>query len=433
MTVPRRAFLGGVTTVGATSIAGCVGLLDDEAGTDQPRFDPEEYLALIDDPVVRVTRPFAVDPAESTVRDGIGRTEMLLTVVEDDLDADAVPNERVRDRLQREADRAAERMAELDPTDSQFGTIQSLDRAQSGARFAAAGTQASTGAISTTELDSEASQIANQLGDIKATWEYVADTFPTAVLVHGRLERNHHAATASLERDPEEPRESTLGVAERAEHVESARVRTAAIEELLDRYHDGIESTRDPVALETALDRARTTIEDHDLPSIDDDPETLIPEDVQGTTAERLLQRTMVFEEPVLDRLEDDVAVGSIASAILSAFDYEVRIRVADALKAAVEDERYHSIEGISDVERVREDATRWATDPPVDPSQPTMFGDYTTRTINALARVDRDLAMEADRSRTLRLDTELIRYLDIGYRFVEFEGAVETAEAWFG
>jgi len=351
---------GVLAAAGMSAVAGCSSV-DSIAGGgnasirgyDLPDVDTES----VPDPVVAPSVPVAIDPAYfAASRD---RATELLAELPTPLGPTAVPNGHVRAHLTDAADTATDYLDDARTARTDLVALQALRGAREHARYAAAGWAVADRGLSPGPLQRAHQQVVTAAQSMRDEHAYVGADPVRAVLVHARIERWLDRAA-----DTDQPRTRDEGelltVAEWGETVEAARAQLADAGHLDAQY--AASRPDDAGTVEGTLTRAADTLAAdarsrrsnlppeptaeewglaervvHDLRrDLDRGPYRIDDADGPASAVVDLVARLARFR--ALDRVQERVDTGAVASAESAQAVRDARTAAYDALDAALAD-----------------------------------------------------------------------------------------------
>ena len=347
-TPTRRKFLVAAGT--ATALAGCseLGARSSDSAEEIPLTelpevpDPDESEPiLVDDIPIEIEREKLSESAT--------RVTDLLDTLPMPFGPDDVPNGHIRRELTEAAERATGHLDSARSAQTRLSALESLHRARSEARYAAAGWAFVEQDRTTTELRAEREETVDEASAFRSEYEYLGTDPVRAVVVHSHLrrtiERVFDARNPSNYGDPG----ALLTVAEWGEHAESARAHLEDSRYLSDRFEATLPA--DAGSLEETFDAAAESLTE----SLGRRRDELPPEPEE---AEELADRLRY-------RLRDDAAsgaknaddVGGPARTVLAATDALVGVLAYDRLQSRIDDGDRFQVETGEDVRAMRSGA----------------------------------------------------------------------------
>lgn len=238
---PSTTRRGVLAATGATLLAGCSGL-DGLQDRSEATISTAGLPDVTDDgesePVVVETVPVAIE--REVLAERAQRTNELLARLPLSFGPDDVPNGHVRERLVDAADDASSHVDDARSARSRLTALQSLRRARSHARYAAAGWAYVEDGTTVEDLQSEYETVARDADAFESDHTYLGEDAVEAVLVHARIEENLDRVSA--DGDPTSPVDTgeLLPVAEWGEHAEFARGLVDDSRYLYGRFSDSL-------------------------------------------------------------------------------------------------------------------------------------------------------------------------------------------------
>jgi hypothetical protein len=427
---PRRAFLSalGATTAtgGLAALAGCSTLSNDDS--QDVSFHAAELPDVDDDPVVAVGATYPMPVPRSHRQDAQIRANNALEDVPTPLDARRVPNGHVRQHL---ADAVSEARDHLDAAlrgSTPRGTLQSLRRARSRARYASAGWDAIEDGHTVAAFEHEVTDVTGRAVDARDAMTYVGTDHAPAVVVHASRERLLDAAE-SVSRDGSHEDVRVLHVAEFAEHVERATASladaTTIAERFRDQQPDDAGSLRSPI--ETARDTLREDVESAlaDLPG-EPDADSVGDADIENTLIQRVLYDLYYAasdENPATSRYGP-------ASAVLDGIRQLAAIRAYRTVRDRVSSGRRYEITGADTVQEAYTAAHDALVAAPRRSGAPGLARTALQYTASTVRLADERLAELSGELHVHDVDDSYERYVGHGAIAAATPAAVDTALA---
>lgn len=355
----RRAFL---SLVAASSLAGCSGPLP---GVESRTVDGRRLQELAGKDPVEVPETLPVSIEASFVDAQAARAREVLATVPAPFDREEIPNDAIRERLNRHAERAREALREVDDRPTPSERLGQAGLARADAREVQATWQAIDEDLTVEAVRGNREPIREDLEAFRSRWSYVGDDPVRALRIHAELERRVQGAhNWTTFRNPEGTiADGPFGVGEVASHLELARVDVAVATYLFDRFREALAHPRDlrrrfATARETLVDRVGDVA--GALPETDEDagPTSL----VEGKPAESaaLWALADIYDgarRTARDiRTEEETPTGP-ATAILEAGTALVYLRAFHALRSRIEKGETRPVQSASDVAALRRDA----------------------------------------------------------------------------
>jgi len=255
MTQPAATRRGLLATTGAALLAGCTG---GDTTDEPPTISPIRLHQFVDDDpelVVADSRPVNIDRAELAA--SAERVQSLLATLPLPFGADSVPNGHIRQRLTDAAREATDRVAEARTAPTRLAALNSLRRARSRARYAAAGWAFVADDQTATALETERNAAVSEAESIRADYRYLGTDPVSAALVHGLIE--HHLDDVIDHSAPSRGETSQLlTVAEWGEQAEAAQAHLDAVEHLSTQFESSLPAEAGSV--ESSLSAAVETL-----------------------------------------------------------------------------------------------------------------------------------------------------------------------------
>ncbi|MFW5939509.1 MAG: hypothetical protein ACOCSD_01305 [Halolamina sp.] len=336
----RRAMLAAAGTTLATALAGCTEL-GTFWGEKEVEYDESALAELPDDlPEVPDTTP--VHPTEEHVSTARDRIQSLL----DGTDVSRIPNEVVRDELDRAAGSARDALEDdEDDEPSRIDHLAGLTYSRSDAMFADAGLAAYDDDLTADDVESRRERRHREAESFLAEYSSIgpSDDPVVALAQHHTITEWGHTGVRMTEPDQYAEYENTvLHVAELAQDVEWGRAHTADARRLHEHYASTLDDPRDygdhfgSVAA-TLLEDVEAHAEQPDW----DELEREIDRDISNTAGESLLddllRRRWIDAQNTVERHDD----GRDAAAVVFAMRTLTADRALAAARTAVEDGEY--------------------------------------------------------------------------------------------
>lgn len=401
MTEPSTTRRGLLATTGAALVAGCTGsdTIDEQQTISAVRLS--RIVAEEPELVVASDRPVDIERSELTA--SAQRVQSLLATLPLPFGPESVPNGQIRQRLTDAARDATDRVAEARTAPTRLKAFDSLRRARSRARFAAAGWAFVDDDLTATALETELDTTVSAAESIRSDYRYLGSDPVAAALVHGLIEQSLDDIIDHT--DPGRGETSQLlTVAEWGEQAEAAQSHLDAVEHLSARFEASLPA--DVGSVEASLSAAVET-----LTAELDERKAALPS--EPTADENRLRGQLQ------DRLWDDAAesVDRIphapgpASGVIAATDGVAALLAYDRFTDLVNDGEAFDINGVAAVRSTRNTAvdaitTALEESPRSDLARPILA--ETARSVqfadHALGRISRDV-------RPARLHDPLTRY----------------------
>lgn len=224
MTESSTTRRGVLTAAGATLLAGCSGL-DGLSDRSEETISTARLPDMTDDgesePVVVETVPVEIE--RDLLAERAQRTNELLATLPLSFGPGDIPNGHVRERLVDAADDASSYTDDARTAQSRLTALQSLRRARSHARYAAAGWAYAEEGTTVADLQSEHDAVVRDAESFESDHTHLGADAVEAVIVHARIEQNLDRVFD--DRDPTSSVDTAdlLPVAEWGEHAEFAR------------------------------------------------------------------------------------------------------------------------------------------------------------------------------------------------------------------
>lgn len=248
----RRGLLA---TTGAALLAGCSG---NDSTDEPPTISAVRLHELVgDEPELVVADDRPVDIERSELAASAQRVNSLLSTLPLPFGTESVPNGHIRQRLTDAARAATDYVAEARTAPTRLVALDSLHRARSRARFAAAGWAFVADDLTTTALETELDATVGEAQSIRSDYQYLGTDPISAALVHGVIEQSldeiiDHPTPARGETS------QLLTVAEWGEQVEAAAARLNAVRHLTEQFTSSLPA--DASSVEESLSGAVETL-----------------------------------------------------------------------------------------------------------------------------------------------------------------------------
>jgi len=396
----RRGFLALAASAG---LAGCngFGYVSDDRG---PTIDGAALSAALSAKPPTVTERLPVYVEESYLDEAAAAAREHLAAVPAPFDAGDVPNGAIRAELSRFYEAATEALDDASAADSTADAMSRLRDAREDARAAAAAWAAVDGDLDREGVQASVPAVREDLDAFQVRWRYVGEAPVRAVLAHATIEELVASAGRRL-RNPADRRYrrdhsgGPLAVGELAGEIEAAR---AAIDDAAYVFDRFVGSLDDPRAigdglravgesLTKTLDERREALpgEPHDEVS------SFVDRDVAGTPIGHALGELRDAE--YADGLDEELATGRRASAVLSVHDTLTQVRAFERLRERVADDEFVRVETAEDVRAIR-DATVEAVAAAAESDDHPRLNRRPLRTVSNLRFADDQLEQYAGR-----------------------------------
>ncbi|THE65004.1 transposase [Salinadaptatus halalkaliphilus] len=438
--VSRRRALAGVAAGVTTALAGCTGLLEDEAGSTT--FAASEVEPILSPSAPDPEWPVAVTPESRALEAATDRIDELLAAVPDSLEPADIPNGVVREEIQTARDEAAATRSDVADAAGRDG-YHALRESRGGrehARKAAtvlgaidADTNALVDDLEDERTDIEAA-VADHLADITYRGPDTVDGRRRAALYAYRCESDLMRVETTLERWQTTPDLDVLELGDDGATLEFAAA-TTAIWDYFDAQYEG--ATDEPVTLEStfedALERANERTEAVEIPdqSRDDWFEAIGVGDLDNTQLEFFLWDAGRPIDRARDGIDDALREGHLATGLSHALELEHATRAFAVVRDRVDGGFHVSPDSIEDVRTEREAAIEAAeaAQEELSLTAPSLGAYRFAETLESLGWVDSSVARGADNDPDVNvtLGDELGDYARIRAEFEVFPAALEA------
>jgi hypothetical protein len=344
----RRGFL---LSAGAAALAGCseLGGRSDGPAEEIPLTqlpdvpDPEESEPIVADDV-------PVDIERERLAERAGRATDLLGELPMPIGPEDIPNGYVRGELVDAAEGATDRLDAARSARTRLSALQSLRRARSEARYAAAGWAFVEGGLTEAELRSEHRETVAEANAFRSEHEYIGEDPVRAVVVHAHVEETIRRLLDSRAPSPYGDTGALLTVAEWGEHAESARAGLEDGRYLYDRFGDSLPSDAGSLAstFEGAAGSLTETLgrrlEELSAP----------PEETDGRLRTRLRERLHSDAESAAESARE---ADTPARTVLGSVGAFVDLLAYDRINGRIEDGEDFGVETGDDVRTTRSEA----------------------------------------------------------------------------
>lgn len=424
----RRTLLG---TVGSSLIGAAAGCLDFgflQSDESPQRFGADELEPILATEGPAVARPAPVQPSEEAVAAALDRLDELIDAVPDPLTADDVPNEAVRDAIDREREIARYRRDELADAPDRFHRLRRAVHARRYAGEAATAYEAVAADRSRNDVESERETLGTRLERRRAEREYRGADPQRALLLAYHCERELASGGRWLENRPRDDTRGVLAIGEIGGAIEQARAAIEFVEEL-DRQHEARLDDGDSfeTSFEDALNRSLEVVDAADVPDRSTDLVASVDADVSDTIAERVLRESAVSLIRTTKRTREAATADDPATALWHACAFERDRRAFEALAERVEAGAHWSLETVDDIREVRESALETAAESPFDPDEPSLGGDFLGKGYERLRQIDSQIQDAIDRGWQTNLESQYTEYVVIGAQLEAIPDAVSV------
>jgi len=328
-------------------LAGCSGLDSDE--NDSETIPAGRLRGIVPhserDPVVVDSLPVAIE--RSTLAASAQRVSELLAELPIPFGPDDVPNGHIRQELTRAATDATDYVADARTAGSRLVALESLRRARSEARYAAAGWAFVDRDLTEAELNADHRAIRNNAESFRTEFTYLGDDPVTAALVYGEIEGYLDAILDRRHRPRHSESSPLLTVAEWGDHVETAQAHLDDSRYLYDRYQstlpDDAGSVEETLVAGTESLAAELRTRREELP-----PE---PTDENTEQLWRLQHELRSDAESSVDRVTDSPGP---ASSLLAGVEGVSNFLAHDRLQTQIDEGTQFGVDELSDVRDAR-------------------------------------------------------------------------------
>lgn len=422
----RRRLLASVGAGIAVGGAGCLTDMVTESDDSPREFDPDELDPILSEDVPAVDPPAPVQPSDAAVADALEELDDLLATVPDPLQAEDVPNEAVRNRIDQIRERARNGRESLEDSPNRFHTLLDSVTARRDAGTASAAFVAVDGDLTRSDVEDDRDAVRTRLEDRRTGLGAIGDQIQRTLLLQYHLESELAAAERWLDNRPRDRSTGVVAIGEIAGAVERARAAIAAVEELERGHVDRLDDERSfDWRIEDALERSRTAIESADVPERWDDVSERVDADLSDTVGERVLDEGWRTAAGTSTRVTD----GTPATALRSACAFERDRRAFEAIRTATEAGDHRTIEDVEDVRVQREAALERAEATSFDPADPSLGGDLLAETYRRLEIQDRKIREDIEQGYRSNLFRPYANYVLIDAQLEALPDAVAVLE----
>ncbi|KTG11537.1 hypothetical protein AUR64_03285 [Haloprofundus marisrubri] len=349
------------------SLTGCAGRV--------PGIGPEEVEASRLQPIVEQTVPTVpqtvpVSIEASFVAGHVEEARQLRNEVPAPLDSDEIPNEAIRERMNRLAEVVDERLRAVSDGATPFERLQRAQRARVGARELSAAWRTIDTEFTTDGVRDDARSVREAVDAFVSRWSYLGDDPVRALRVHGEIERSLQAARnwATFEsRDYPSNDTGPFVAGEMASDLERARTHLTLASYLFERLRNDIDSERNlrsrfeetKQGLIGRVKRRRGSLPDR---SDDESPTALVDRTVDETAGVwglHSLYEETTREARALERTqsEENESVANVSLDVLDLFGALLSIRGFEQLRRRIENGDDVDVSSASDLRSVRQNA----------------------------------------------------------------------------
>ena len=405
MTDPAPTRRGFLLAAGTAALGGCseLGARSSDPAEKIPLTrlpdvpDPEESEPILaDDIPIEIEREKLTERA-TRVTDFLGTLPMPLG-------PEDVPNGYVRRELTEAAERATDHLDSARSARTRLSALESLRRARSEARYAAAGWAFVERDRTEAELRAERQGAVAETRAFRSEYEYLGTDPVRAVVVHGRLRRTLERVLDARSPTAYGDQGALLTVAEWGEHAESARTHLEDSRYLYDRFEATLPSGAG--SLEATFDDAAESL----VESLDGRREELPPEPERGEElANRLRQR--LYDDAESGARNVDDADGP-ARTVLAATDALVGLLAYDRLRDRIDDGDRFRVETGDDVRAMRSAALEAIRTGLEESPRPALVREVLVDAAWRVVHADDALARHHSSVRPERLHDSIRRYV---------------------
>ncbi|WP_338739716.1 hypothetical protein [Haloplanus salilacus] len=355
----RTTRRGLLALTGTTVLAGCGGLPGLDGGTDAtlraydlPDIDADE------DPEPVIPESVPVDIAPEHFDAARNRVTTLLADLPIPLGPEDIPNGYIRTQLADAATDATTGITDARDARTELVALESLRRARTEARYAAAGWAVADRGLSVEPIQRAYRQTVSDAQSVRNAHEYVGTDLTRAALVHARIEDTLERVINS--RVPSQDGNRLLYIAEWGEDAELAQAHLDDVRHLDAQFATSLPADAGPVeetltaAAETLLADVRSrrpelppepTAEEWDIPErvigdlrrdADDGIDRVV--DATGPASAVIDANRRLTHFEALDRLQERIDEGELSRPRSAEAVREIRSAAYDALQAALEE-----------------------------------------------------------------------------------------------
>ncbi|QLK27329.1 hypothetical protein HYG81_06935 [Natrinema zhouii] len=424
----RRTVLGSIGTGVLGATAGCLEFF--ESDDPRRRFEADELAPILAMDRPEIKRPAPVQPNESSVGEAIVRLDELIDVVPEPLEADDVPNEAVRDEIDRTHEIARARRDALEDSSDRFHALQRSVVARRYAGEAAVAIEAVRDERTLEDVESERDDVRTRIENRRAAVDHVGDDVQRTLLLEHCLESELEIAEWWLDNRPRDGTSGTFAVGSIGGVVERARAAVSFAEELERRHEERLEDERSfESRFETALERSLDAIEEANVPNDSTEPTDLVDAEVSETIAERVLLEGEIAVVNASEQTTDAATNDETSTALWYACAFERDRRALETIRERIEDGAHRSLETADDARTVRESALESAADVPFEPEESSLGGDHLADGYEQLGLVDSRIRGAIDDGWRTELFSEYADYVVIGAQLEALPEAIVVLE----
>ncbi len=405
MTDPAPTRRGFLLASGTAALAGCSELdaRSSDAGeeirlTQLPDVpDPDESEPILVDDI-------PVEIEDETLTESATRVTDLLGTLPMPLGPEDVPNGHVRRELTEAAEQATGHLDSARSAQTRLSALESLRRARSEARYAAAGWAFVDDDRTATELQAKHQSTVAEAGAFRSEYEYLGTDPVRAVVVHGQLRNTLERVSSGRPPSSYGDRGELLTVAEWGDHAESARAHLEDSRYLYDRFRATLPS--DAGSLEATFETAAESLIESlgqrrdELPSEPEEADEL---------ADRLRYRLYDDAESGVRNVDD---AGGPARAVLAATDALVGFLAYDRLQSRIDDGDRFRVETGEDVRAMRSAALEAIRTGLEESSRPALVRSVLADAAWRVLHADDELARHHSNVRPRGLHDSIRRYV---------------------
>lgn len=408
----RRRLLAAMGTATVGSLAGCSAL---PFGND-PSVTGEELASIVSDPPPSISASLPVTIGENYLAAAEAGIREDLDAVPAPLDANAIPNGAIRDRLNRGREQAIDALERTAEAQTPWERADRLRRARSSVGYVVGGWAAIDGDRSVPDVQADAESLREELAEFRRIWAYVGTDPIDAVVVHDAIAGLVRGCVVNLNRvlsrDPSDAT-AALTVAETDESLTSAQGALRDAEHLFDRLRrgDAVRNHRATLksAAATLTERVHTRRQALGL-----DGESSISERSDAETPAARALRDLRQGAYRSARLEERRAEEAFPWAIVEAHEELALLGAIETLQARVDAGEAVDPTSADDVRTIRRRALEAIETAFSEGDHRTLDRRRLHELVGAIEYYDNDLARyDADRQVSLsRLDWELAEYV---------------------
>lgn len=405
MTAPTPTRRGLLSAAGAALLAGCSGLDSDDNDTETIHAGRLRGIAPNDDsdPVVVDSLPVAIE--RSKLAASAQRVTELLAELPIPFGPEDVPNGHIRQQLTQAATHATTHLTEARTAESRLVALDSLRRARSEARYAAAGWAFVDRGLTEAELNADYRAITTDAESFQTEFTYLGDDPVTAALVYGEIEGYLDAVLDRGRRPGHTETTPLLTVAEWGEQVERARAHLDDSRYLYDRFQstlpEAAESVEDTLVAATEPLAAELRTRRDELP----------PEPTEEGS-EQLWRLRYELRDNAASSVEHVTDAPGPASGLLAGVEGLTNFLAHDRLQTQLDEGASFGVDELSDVREARREAVDAITTALDESPRPALARPMLADAARSVGYADERLADYDGDIQLSWLDDQLSQYL---------------------